>query len=105
MNDATQPSQPAACTPGSADRISAGEQLTIYTIEAFAASCRASLGEATGLTIDLGAVAECDTLGVQLLLAVRHSAVRAGKLVRFTNTSEAVRQAAAAVACETLLAP
>ncbi len=105
MNDASQTSQTAASAPLSAGPISAGEQLTIHTIEAFAASCRASLAEATELTLDLGAVAACDTLGVQFLLAVRHSAAKAGKLVRFTNSSDAVRQAATAVACETLLSP
>jgi anti-anti-sigma regulatory factor len=106
MNDSTQTTRETK--PGASAAffrtISAGEQLTIYTVEAVGAALRAELGGAMELAIDLGSVAACDSLGVQLLWSARRSAEQAGKSVRFLNVPEAVNEAARAIACESVLA-
>ena len=80
-------------------RVSPGATLTIYSVAEFAAACRAQLARSSVLEIDLGGVTACDTLGVQLLLSARRTALARGKVVRFVAVSPAVAKAAAAVGC------
>ncbi|WP_158277347.1 STAS domain-containing protein [Opitutus sp. ER46] len=99
--------QAPTAVPSSGDvptpRLAAGAALTIYTVEAFGAACRIELQRHPALVIDLGAVTQCDTLGVQVLCAAMRSAWARGRLLRLAEPSPAVRRAAAAVACERIL--
>jgi anti-sigma B factor antagonist len=61
--------------------------LTIYTVAAVTADLFARLAQPAVLTeLDLGAVPEIDTAGVQLLMMARRAASRAGASVRLVNT-------------------
>ena len=74
------------------DRITIGEDMTIYhaatqkqaLIEALKASAR--------LEIDLSAVGEIDTAGFQLLVLIKREAQRLGKQAKIVAHSEAVRE-------------
>jgi anti-anti-sigma regulatory factor len=100
MNPLAVPSS-APSTPEAS--VSAGETLTIYTVEACASAWRDALRDAGGLSLDLSAVRACDTLGVQLLAALQRTATAAAKPLRFHQPSEAVTVAAEAVGCSALL--
>lgn len=86
-------------------RLPAGEALTIYTVEAFGATCQAELRRHPVLVIDLEKVAQCDTLGVQVLCAAMRSATALGRTLRLANAPAAVTRAAATIACERILFP
>lgn len=92
---------PAA--PANANVLFVGDALTVYTVDDYASQWKAHLDCSPALVLDLGAVASCDSLGIQLICAARKSAEAAGKSLVVGNASEAVRRAAAAVACDFLL--
>ncbi len=74
----------------------AGVRLEGSLVIAEAAAQQARLRELldTGVAeVDLSAVAECDTAGVQLLLAVRRRAAAGGLPLRLTHPSAAVAEA------------
>lgn len=78
------------------------DELTIYRV----ADLRASLLEALGRGVrqfDLGGVTECDSAGLQMLLALRRSVQDAGGACRFDPVSEPVRSLAALFDVETIL--
>ncbi len=66
--------------------------LTIPHIAERHAELRAWMDEG-GLALDLSAVPECDTAGVQLLLAARRAAAAAGQALRLDAPSAAVAEA------------
>jgi len=82
---------PNEAAPGA--RLALAEDLTIYHAQAHK---EALLGELAGcgqLELDLSAVAEIDTAGLQLLILIKREAREGGKRVRVTGHSNAVRQA------------
>ena len=92
---------PAASEP--VVRIAPAEALTIYTVDALARAWAAAMPAGGMVEIDLGAIAACDSLGVQLLCAAKRTADAGGLTLRFARVSAAVERAAAAIACEGLL--
>ena len=63
--------------------------MTIYEAAADKPALLGALANATEMEIDLSAVVEMDTAGVQLLILVKRESLRAGKPVRLTGHSEA----------------
>ena len=77
----------------------AGE-LTIYRATEWRSCLQAALAglaEGAALDIDLSAVTEMDSAGVQLLMAARKSAQAAGGALRLVGHSAAVREVFAAM--------
>lgn len=70
----------------------AGE-LTIYRAAELCAQLREALAPAGDLVLDLAEVTECDTAGVQLLLAVARLLEDRGSRLLLAGTSGAVRDA------------
>lgn len=65
-------------------------EFTIYSIAELKTSLSVLLEEETYIDIDLSAVVECDSAGVQLMVALKRESVRRGKMLTFTNPSAAV---------------
>jgi len=63
--------------------------MTIYEAAADKPALLGALANATEMEIDLSAVVEMDTAGLQLLILVKRESLRAGKPVRLTGHSEA----------------
>jgi anti-anti-sigma regulatory factor len=63
--------------------------MTIYEAAADKPVLLGALAEATEIEIDLSAVAEMDTAGLQLLILVKRESLKAGKPLRLTGHSEA----------------
>jgi anti-sigma B factor antagonist len=78
--------------PGGALCAALAGELTIYT----AAQCKdrliESLGMAASAELDLSAVSDIDTAGIQVLLVARRHAQSLGKNVRLTALSQPVLQ-------------
>ena len=83
-------------------RLDGGETLTIYTVETVAATWRAALVPPRPTVVDLSRIAQCDTLGLQLLWATKRTVETAGARVTWSNPSPAVLGAAEAIGCENL---
>ena len=64
--------------------------LTIQTATETRTILLAALESADGLEIDLSAVTELDTAGLQLLLLAKREAVQLGKTLRFATPSRSV---------------
>jgi anti-anti-sigma factor len=79
----------AALQPGLAI---AGE-LTIYRAAELCAQLREAVAPAGDLVLDLAEVTECDTAGVQLLLAVARALEERGSRLLLAGTSAPVRDA------------
>lgn len=75
----------------SAQTVALQGELTIYTVAETRNRLLAAMAGADRLTIDLGAVTEIDTAGLQLLLLAGR---KPGKDVSFARHSAAVRRAA-----------
>ena len=71
--------------------------LTIYTAEENRLRLAEALRTSTGLELDLGAVTECDTAGIQLLCGASASAGAAGSVFTAINPSACVRKACDAI--------
>lgn len=71
-------------------RIDVSGGMTIYEAAEHKARMLAALAGASALELDLGAVDEADTAGLQLLLLLRREGARAGKPVRVLRLSPAV---------------
>ncbi len=65
-------------------------ELTIYTALASKDLLLTELAAGSGITIDLSAVSEIDTAGLQLLLLTHREASKAGKTLRIAAPSPAV---------------
>jgi len=74
-------------------RIALVADLTIYHAEAYKGTLLTALAENAHLELDLSAVADIDTAGLQLLILVKREAQTQGKHVAITGHSTAVRQA------------
>lgn len=92
----------ASSTPGT---VCAGEALTIYTVESVGSACARALEGSAEVTVDLGQVTTCDSLGVQVLLAARRAAEVRRVRLSFVNVPPAVFDAATAIACESVFQP
>lgn len=75
---------------GAATRISLSGSMTIYEAAAHKQELLAALAAAQALELDLGAVDEADTAGLQLLLLLRREAARGGKPLRVVGLSPAL---------------
>jgi anti-anti-sigma factor len=71
-------------------RLRIEQDLTIYTAAGDREALAPHLADCAGLEVDLSRVAEIDTAGCQLLLALEQEAARQGKPLRFTGHSRAV---------------
>jgi anti-anti-sigma factor len=84
--------------PSPADQTSSGSQmridsdLTIYTVTEWKETLLSALERSSALSIDLSAVRELDTAGLQLLLLAGREAQRAGKSVTLVAPSDAVAE-------------
>jgi len=75
-----------------ADRITIGEDMTIYHAAAQKQTLIDALTASERLEIDLSRVAEIDTAGFQLLMLVKREAKRLNKVAQIVAHSEAVRE-------------
>lgn len=74
-----------------AARIALDGEITIYRAAELRQTLLGALqGQAGGLDIDLAAVTEIDSAGVQLLMATKRAAQAAGHALTLSNHSEAV---------------
>lgn len=80
-------------------------ELTIYTAAEHVARVQGCLAASPALDLDLGALSEIDSAGLQLLLwASREASERGGRL-RVLRRSEAVAEAIRLLQLDALLAP
>lgn len=96
----------SSTTPPPTDALALGPELTISQ----AASVRDTLVDALcatagDLQLDLGAVAEIDSAGVQLLLATRRSVAERGATLTVTAASTPVAEALAVFGLDPTLEP
>ena len=78
-------------------KIALSGSLTIYTAEEIRARLASALATGGGLELDLGALAECDTAGIQLLCSASATAAAAGVPFSVLN-----RPACVASACDAI---
>ena len=74
------------------DRITIGEDMTIYHAAIQKKALIDALNASARLEIDLSAVGEIDTAGFQLLVLIKREAQRLGKQAHIVAHSEAVRE-------------
>jgi len=80
-------------TANAGGRLALEGDLTIYHAAAHKAALLAALAASERLELDLSAVAEIDTAGLQLLILVKREAAAAGKSVVISGHGTAVCQA------------
>jgi len=88
-------------------KLSAGADLSIGAAAALRERWLAQIDAAPSeapLHLALDGVAECDSAGVQLLLALRHSAQAEGRPLQLAGSSPAVREALGTFGLQGLLA-
>lgn len=73
-------------------RISIVEEMTIYNAAVLKQRLTDALSSHDELEIDLSAVAEIDTSGIQLLILLKREAMRLGKAARIVAHSPAVHE-------------
>ncbi|MDO9600555.1 MAG: STAS domain-containing protein [Azoarcus sp.] len=73
-------------------RIAIAEDMTIYNAAVHKQQLIEALGAHDELEIDLSAVAEVDTAGIQLMILVKREARRLGKQIHIVAHSQAVRE-------------
>jgi len=78
---------------GAATRLALASDLTIYHAQAHKEALLAALVDTDRLELDLSAVGDIDTAGLQLLILVKRESRAQGKQVVFTGHSTPVRQA------------
>lgn len=83
---------PAPHDAGAPKRVCFEGEMTVYRALEVKLALLAALADAHALEIDLSAVGEIDSAGVQLLLLVRRQAEASGKAVRLAAASEAVAE-------------
>ncbi|MFT3736790.1 MAG: STAS domain-containing protein [Rhodocyclaceae bacterium] len=82
------PSQPSASAEALLLKLEG--EITIYRAEEIRQALIAALETQRSIALDLSAVTELDTTGVQLLLAARRTAQTRGQALHLTNHSAAV---------------
>lgn len=85
--------QPSETPADAARRVALAEDLTIYNAAALKAQLLETIGVAGELELDLSAVGEIDTSGVQLLILAKREAARQQRALRIVAHSSAVRDA------------
>ncbi len=80
----------SAQSPNSQQRIAIEGELNIYTASEWKQRLDALLGQDGGLELDLGAVQELDTAGLQLLIMAKKEASARGRQLLLSNHSPAV---------------
>jgi anti-anti-sigma factor len=80
---------------GTTHRLHLRGDMTIYTAAALKPALLDALTACRQLDLNLGDVSELDTAGTQLLLLAKREAEKAGKAVRLTRVSPAVRETVA----------
>ncbi|CAN5360849.1 hypothetical protein BH09PSE6_BH09PSE6_13670 [soil metagenome] len=89
--------------------LSLPHEVTIYTATEVAALCRAWLDEApadaASLSVQADGVGEIDGAGLQVLVALAHSAALRNRAIEFAEPSAALRAACATLGASALLAP
>jgi ABC-type transporter Mla MlaB component len=75
---------------GETVKLSIDEDMTIYNAGSLKTRIINALGSASELELDLSAVSEIDTSGIQLLILAKREAVAAKKAMRITAHSRAV---------------
>lgn len=71
-------------------RIALEGEMTIYTAADMKTRLLTALDESNGLEIDLSAVSELDTAGLQIMVLVKREAGHQGKTLLFIDHSQAV---------------
>lgn len=79
--------------PAQPSRLTLDSDMTIYHAGEHKDALLRALGEVDCLEIDLSAVGDIDTAGLQLLILLKREARASGKQVVLTGHSAAVRQA------------
>lgn len=79
-------------TDATSQRLAIVADMTIYHATAQKTQLLEALAATQHLDLDLSAVAEMDTAGLQLLILVKREAVRHGKALSISGHSPAVRQ-------------
>jgi len=77
---------------GAGTRLALDTDLTIYHAEAHKLALLEALGRGNRLELDLSAVGDIDTAGLQLLILLKREAREQGKQVVITGHSTPVRQ-------------
>lgn len=80
-------------TEKSRNRLAITEAMTIYEAQSQKGELMSMLSSSETLELDLSAVAEIDTAGLQLLLLLKREAARQGKRLILADHSVAVQQA------------
>ncbi|HMW56031.1 MULTISPECIES: STAS domain-containing protein [Candidatus Accumulibacter] len=78
--------------PTSAARLALLEEMTIYQAQAQKAQLLAALAATEALDLDLAAVPEIDTAGLQLLLLLKREALQQGKQLTIVGHSPNVQR-------------
>ncbi|UZD97769.1 STAS domain-containing protein [Pseudomonas corrugata] len=73
-------------------RIAIEGELSIYTAAEWKLRLDDLLGQGGNLELDLGAVQELDTAGLQLLIMAKKEVMTRNQLLRLSNHSQAVRE-------------
>ncbi|WP_436531460.1 STAS domain-containing protein [Actinoplanes sp. HUAS TT8] len=73
-------------------RFAFDDELTIVTAAEHRERLLATLGDGTGVRLDLSGISDLDTAGLQVLLLARNEAARLGLPVEFTEASPAVAE-------------
>jgi anti-sigma B factor antagonist len=81
-----------------------GASLEIRDVDEIRGRLLDALNGASGLEVDVGAVATTDTAGVQLLLALRAEAAHRGISLAFTGSSAALSRALSVLGLESVIA-
>ena len=80
-----------------------GEELNIYTASAVHQQVREAVAAGTDLALDLGAVSDIDSAGVQQLLLLERECRAAGHALAVTAASDPVREVLGLLHLERLL--
>ena len=83
----------SASAAGTSVRLALDADLTIYHAESHKKALLDALAQGARIELDLSAVGDIDTAGLQLLILVKREAREQGKQLVITGHSTAVRQA------------
>lgn len=86
----------------STDCIAIDGELTVFTVEAWKDRLARALDASQALTVDLAAVTECDSAGLQLLAVLKREADLRGRDVALRNAAPAVAEVLALYRVRTL---
>lgn len=92
FHPATQPAEPPSASAPATGRFRPQGELTIYTAAEHRACLVDLLAQHRAIEVDLSAVSELDTAGLQLLILAKHEADRRGARLRMVGHSAAVTE-------------